>query len=62
MCTSERNTMHKKSQVTYGISVGIMQMYRILMVLDNVGHDATMRKLKAWYQSQRIIAGVDTND
>ncbi len=62
MFTSERDTMHKKTQVTYGISVGIMQMYRILMVLDNVGHDATMRKLKAWYQSQRIIAGVDTND
>lgn len=54
--------MHiKQQQVTYGISVGIMQMYRILMVLDNVGHDATMLKLRAWYQSQRIIAGVDAN-
>ena len=47
----------KQPNVTYGISVGIMQMYRSLMVLDNVGHDETMRKLKAWYESQKIIAG-----
>lgn len=50
----------KKPNVTYGISVGIMQMYRMLMVLDNVSHDETMSKLKSWYKSQRVIAGEDT--
>ena len=39
----------KQPNVSYGLTQGIIEMYRLTMELGDRTHNETMQKLKEWY-------------